>query len=800
MDFEDFLHPIQEENNDFIPIIADDELDDKAKIDLPEEIPVLALRNSVIFPGVIMPITVGRDTSLKAIKAANKGEKLIAVFTQTDPKTEDAGFDDLYEFGTVARIMKVLKMPDGSSTVILQGAKRIQFLEAVSEEPFLKAKVELSIETKPKITKEFKAIISTIKDLSKEVIEKSKNIPSEASMVLKNIKNRFFLINFTATNLNIKVQEKQQLLNLDLLELRANKVLEFLQNEIQMLDLKNKIQRNTRIEIEKQQKDYFLNQQLKNIQDELGQESPSKDYENLMARAKKMKWSKKVKEHFEKEAKKLQRINPAVPDYSVTLNHLELMLDLPWNITSKDNLDLKKSKTILDKEHYGLDKIKDRILEYLAVLKLKGDMKSPILCFIGPPGVGKTSLGKSIATAMNRKYVRMSLGGLHDESELRGHRKTYIGAMPGRILQSLKKVKTSNPVFILDEIDKLGNGFRGDPSSALLEILDPEQNSTFYDNYLETEFDLSKVMFIATANAYNTIQPALRDRMEIIDLSGYSIEEKVEISQKHLIPNQLELHGLKKSQLKFTKTVLEKLIDGYTRESGVRNIERVIASVIRSVAKRITMDEPFNTSITFEEITEFIGKPRFERDRYLKNNPAGVAVGLAYTTVGGDILFIESSKSAGKPSLKLTGSLGDVMKESATIALSLVKANAEKFGISLKEIDNAQVHVHVPEGATPKDGPSAGITLLTTLVSLFTGRKVKPFLAMTGEITLRGKVLPVGGIKEKVLAAKRAGIKEIIMCKMNQKDVEEINQDYVKGVKFHFVDKMEEVIELALVK
>ena len=472
-------------------------------------------------------------------------------------------------------------------------------------------------------------------------------------------------------------------------------------------------------------------------------------------------------------------------------NWEDKVIVLTGNITSKDNLDLKKSKTILDKEHYGLDKIKDRILEYLAVLKLKGDMKSPILCFIGPPGVGKTSLGKSIATAMNRKYVRMSLGGLHDESELRGHRKTYIGAMPGRILQSLKKVKTSNPVFILDEIDKLGNGFRGDPSSALLEILDPEQNSTFYDNYLETEFDLSKVMFIATANAYNTIQPALRDRMEIIDLSGYSIEEKVEISQKHLIPNQLELHGLKKSQLKFTKTVLEKLIDGYTRESGVRNIERVIASVIRSVAKRITMDEPFNTSITFEEITEFIGKPRFERDRYLKNNPAGVAVGLAYTTVGGDILFIESSKSAGKPSLKLTGSLGDVMKESATIALSLVKANAEKFGISLKEIDNAQVHVHVPEGATPKDGPSAGITLLTTLVSLFTGRKVKPFLAMTGEITLRGKVLPVGGIKEKVLAAKRAGIKEIIMCQMNQKDVEEINQEYIKGVTFHFVDKIE---------
>lgn len=800
MDFEDFMTPIDDENSDFMPIIADDELDDNEVITLQDEVPVLALRNSVIFPGVIMPITVGRDSSLKAIRAANKSDKLIAVFTQTDAKIEEATFDDLYEMGTVSRIMKILKMPDGSSTVILQGVKRIKFVEAVEEEPFLKAKVELSIENKPKLTKEFKALISTIKDMSKEVIEKSKNIPSEAKMVLKNIKNRFFLINFTSTNLNISVADKQQLLNLDSLELRAHKVLEFLQNEIQMLDLKNKIQRKTRIEIEKQQKDYFLHQQLKNIQDELGQESPSKDYENLMERAKSMKWDKKVKTIFEKEAKKLQRINPAAPDYSVTLNHLELMLDLPWSIYSKDNLDLKKSKNILDKEHYGLDKIKDRILEYLAVLKLKGDMKSPILCFIGPPGVGKTSLGKSIAAAMNRKYVRMSLGGLHDESELRGHRKTYIGAMPGRILQSLKKVKTANPVFILDEIDKLGQGFRGDPSSALLEILDPEQNSTFYDNYLETEFDLSKVMFIATANSYATIQPALRDRMEIIDLSGYSIEEKVEIALKHLIPNQLELHGLKKTQLKFSKSVLEKLIDGYTRESGVRNIERVIASVIRSVAKRVTLGEDYNKSITFEEIQEYIGKPRFERDRYLKNNPAGVAVGLAYTTVGGDILFIEANKSEGKASLKLTGSLGDVMKESASLAMSYVKANAKTFKIDPKELENAQVHIHVPEGATPKDGPSAGITLLTTLVSLFTGKKVKPFLAMTGEITLRGKVLPVGGIKEKVLAAKRAGIKEIIMCAMNQKDVEEINKDYIKGLTFHFVDKMEEVIDLALVK
>tara|TARA_B110000037_G_C17124532_1_gene507439 strand:+ start:3945 stop:6347 length:2403 start_codon:yes stop_codon:yes gene_type:complete len=799
IDFEDFL-PQMDDENDFLPIITDDELDEKEKIDLKDQVPVLALRNSVIFPGVIMPITVGRDTSLRALKQANKTDKLIAVFTQIDAKIEDASFDDLYEFGTVAKILKMLKMPDGTSTVILQGAKRIKFVGPISEEPYLKAKVELAIETKPKQNKEFRALTSTIKDLSKEVINKSSNIPSEATMVLKNIKNRFFLINFTATNLNIKVGEKQQLLNFDDLELRAIKVLELLQNEIQMLDLKNKIQRKTRVEIEKQQKDYFLHQQLKNIQDELGQESPSKDYEKLMERASAMKWSKTVNEHFENEAKKLQRINPNVPDYSITISHLELMLDLPWGIYSKDNKDLKKSKRILDQEHYGLDKIKDRIIEYLAVLKLKGDLKSPILCFIGPPGVGKTSLGKSIATAMNRKYVRMSLGGLHDESELRGHRKTYIGAMPGRILQSIKKVKTANPVFILDEIDKIGQGFRGDPSSALLEVLDPEQNSAFYDNYLETEFDLSKVMFIATANSYSTIQPALRDRMEIIDLSGYSIEEKVEIAKKHLIPQQLEMHGVKKDQLKFSKAVIEKIIEGYTRESGVRNLERTIASVIRAVAKKITFEEEYSVEISVNDVEDFIGKSKFDRERYLNDNPPGVAVGLAYTTVGGDILFIEANKTEGKGQLKLTGNLGDVMKESAMLALSYIKSNAKSFGLDAIKLEKFNVHIHVPEGATPKDGPSAGITLLTTLVSLFTNRKVKPFLAMTGEITLRGKVLPVGGIKEKVLAAKRSGIKEIIMCKVNKNDIEEINKNYIKGVKFHFVENMEDVVELALMK
>lgn len=797
MDFDDFLQPIQEEN-DFLPIIADDELNEKEKIELKDEISVLVLRNSVIFPGVIMPITVGRDSSLRALKVANKSDKLIAVFSQIDSKVEDPSFNNLFEIGTVARIMKLLKMPDGTTTAILQGVKRIKHINEIFEEPYLCAKVELSLEKKPKQDREFKALTSTIRDLAKEVIKKSTNIPSEASMVLNNIKNKFFLINFVATNLNLKYIEKQKLLNIDDLGRRANKVLEFLQNEISMLDLKNKIQNRTRVEIEKQQKDYFLHQQLKNIQDELGQESPSKDYDRLIEKSFKMKWNKEVKEHFEKEAKKLQRINPNVPDYSITLNHLEFMLDLPWGKYSKDQKDLKKSKTILDKEHYGLDKIKDRIIEYLAVLKLKGDLKSPILCFIGPPGVGKTSLGRSIAKAMNRKYIRMSLGGLHDESELRGHRKTYIGAMPGRILQSIKKAETANPVFILDEIDKIGQGFRGDPSSALLEILDPEQNESFYDNFLETEFDLSKVMFIATANSYATIQPALRDRMEIINLSGYSLQEKVEIARKHLIPEQLKRHGVKANQLKFSKKVIEKLIDGYTRESGVRSLERTIASVIRAIAKKISFEEKYNVSLSVEDIENYIGKSRFDSEKYLNDNPPGVAVGLAYTSVGGDILFIEANKSEGKGLLKLTGNLGDVMKESAILALSYIKANASKFKVDVSDFDKTNIHIHVPEGATPKDGPSAGITLLTTLVSLFTNRKVKPFLAMTGEITLRGKVLPVGGIKEKVLAAKRSGIKEIIMCKVNKKDIEEINKEYLKGLKFHFVDKMEEVVDLAL--
>lgn len=798
MKFDDqFLMPLEDEG-DLIPIVSDEELENNDKVELKDELPILALRNSVIFPGVRMPITVGRDTSLKAVRAAYKKDKLIAVLAQTEAREEDPSFVDLYNTGTLAKILQLLKMPDGTTTIILQGIKKVELLDGVSEEPYLKGLFETKEDKKPRNSSEFKAMISTMRDLSKEVIEKSPHIPTEASVILNSIKNSFFLINFIANNLNVEVAIKQQLLELKDLNIRATKVLQHLNNEVQMLDLKNKIQSKTRNDIEKQQRDYFLSQQLKAIQEEMGQESPHKELEGMKARAAKMKWPKKVSELFEKELKKIQRTNPAAPEYAIVMNHLELMLDLPWDKTTKDNLDLKKSKTILDEEHYGLDKIKDRILEYLAVLKLKGDLKSPILCFVGPPGVGKTSLGKSIAKALNREYIRMSLGGLHDESEIRGHRKTYIGAMPGRILQSIKKVKSSNPVFILDEIDKVGKDFRGDPSSALLEVLDPEQNSSFYDNYLETEFDLSKVMFIATANSMNTIQPALRDRMEIIQLEGYSVEEKIEIAKKHLIPEQRKMHGLKASQVKLGNPTISAIIERYTRESGVRNLERKIAGVMRSIAKLVTMEEDYKVQVSAKDLDNYLGKG-YEKEKYLNGNPAGVAVGLAYTAVGGDILFIESSKFKGKATLQLTGSLGDVMKESAATALSYLKSNKRSLNLKEGSFDDLSIHVHVPEGATPKDGPSAGITILSTLASLLTNRKVKPFLAMSGEITLRGKVLPVGGIKEKVLAAKRSGIKEIILCHQNQRDVEEINPDYIKGLHFHYVKEMEEVLELALV-
>lgn len=798
MDFGDQFIGI-EEDTEFLPIISDEEIGENENIEIKEALSVLALRNSVIFPGVIMPITVGRDSSIKAVRSAYRKDKLIAVLAQTNSKEEDPNFEDLFEVGTLARILKMLKMPDGTNTVILQGVSKIKLMEGVQQDPFLKANFLKVEEQKPKQTKEFRALISTIEDLAKEIIQKSHHIPSEAAAVLKNIKNRFFLINFIASNLNVGVPEKQQLLEMDDLLIRSNKVLEHLNNEVQMLDLKNKIQDKTRVDIEKQQRDYFLHQQLKAIQEELGQDSPAKELDGLKERAAEMKWPQKVGETFEKEFKKLHRTNPAAPEYALTINHLELLLDLPWGVTTKDNLELKKAKKVLDAEHYGLDKIKDRILEYLAVIKLKGDLKSPILCFVGPPGVGKTSLGKSIAAALGRKYIRMSLGGLHDESEIRGHRKTYIGAMPGRIIQSLKKAKSSNPVFILDEIDKVGKDFRGDPSSALLEVLDPEQNSTFYDNYLESEFDLSKVMFIATANELGSIQPALRDRMEIIQLGGYSIEEKVEIAKKHLIPQQKKQHGLKADQVKISKAIIEELAQKYTRESGVRSLERIVASVMRAIAKRITMEEDYNISVTSEDLETYLGVSHFDNDRALDKNPPGVAIGLAYTSVGGDVLYIESTKFKGKEQLTLTGNLGDVMKESSTTAYSYLKAHADVLHLNMDTFKDTTVHLHFPAGATPKDGPSAGITILTALASLFTDRKVKPFLAMTGEISLRGKVLPVGGIKEKVLAAKRAGIKEIIMSAQNEKDVKEINKEYIKGVKFYFVEDMSEVLPLALV-
>lgn len=797
MSYTEHLFPI-DDDAEFLPIINDDEIEENEDVDLKEALPVLALRNSVIYPGVIMPITVGRETSIKAVRNAYRKDKLIAVLAQTNSSEEEPGFNDLYQIGTLARILKMFKMPDGTNTVILKGVIKIKMVQHVEEEPFLKAHFIKIGEAKPKQTKQFKALISTIEDMAKEIIEKSNNIPNEAVVALKNIKNREFLINFIASNINSGVPEKQILLEVDDIEKRASKLLEHLSNEVQMLDLKNKIQDKTRGDIEKQQRDYFLHQQLKAIQEELGQESPAQELETLKTKAAKMKWPVKVAEKFNKEYIKLQRTNPASPDYSLTLNHLELLLDLPWETTTKDKLDLKKAKEVLDNEHYGLEKIKDRILEYLAVLKLKGDLKSPILCFVGPPGVGKTSLGKSIASALGRKYVRMSLGGLHDESEIRGHRKTYIGAMPGRIIQSIKKVESANPVFILDEIDKVGNDFRGDPSSALLEVLDPEQNSTFYDNYLETEFDLSKVMFIATANNLSSIQPALRDRMEIIFLSGYSVEEKIEIAKRHLIPEQRKAHGLNATQVKIGKSVIEEIIQNYTRESGVRDLERKIAGVMRSVAKRVATEEEYNISVKEFELEDYLGISHINNKKALSKNVPGVAIGMAYTAVGGDILFIESVKYPGKEALKLTGNLGNVMKESANTALTFLKANAQKFGINEEDLKENVVHLHFPAGATPKDGPSAGITILTALASLFTGKSIKPYLAMTGEISLRGKVMPVGGIKEKVLGAKRAGIKEIIMCKENEKDVKEINEEYIKGITFHFVETMDEVLEIAL--
>ncbi|SEP06277.1 ATP-dependent Lon protease [Mucilaginibacter gossypiicola] len=796
-DFKSAL-PVINEDSEFFPLMSSEDEEEMNNEELPDVMPILPLRNTVLFPGVVIPITVGRDKSIKLIRDANKGSRMIGVVSQQDVGIEDPTFDQLNKVGTIALIVKMLQMPDGNTTVIIQGKKRFYLKEEVQSEPYIKATVEPFHEIKAKEDKEFKAMVSSIKDMAMSIIQLSPNIPSEAGIAIRNIESTSFLINFISSNMNADMTAKQHLLEIANLRERANLVLEHLTLDLQMLELKNQIQTKVRVDLDKQQRDYFLNQQLKTIQEELGGNTPDLEIESLRQRAVKKKWAKEVKDHFTKELEKLARTNPAAADYSVQINYLELLLDLPWNEFTKDNFDLKRAQRILDKDHFGLDKVKQRIIEYLAVLKLKHDMKAPILCLVGPPGVGKTSLGKSIAKALGRKYVRMALGGIRDEAEIRGHRKTYIGAMPGRIIQSIKKAGASNPVFILDEIDKVGNDFRGDPSSALLEVLDPEQNGTFYDHYVEMDFDLSNVMFIATANSLSTIQPALLDRMEIIEVNGYTIEEKIEIAKQHLVPKQREAHGLKLKDVSLKADVLEKVIVDYTRESGVRSLEKKIGSVVRGVAKNIAMEEPYNSAVSKKDIEKILGAPIFDKDLYEGNDVAGVVTGLAWTSVGGDILFIEASLSPGKGRLTLTGSLGDVMKESVTIALAYLRAHAADFDINPKLFDQWDVHVHVPAGATPKDGPSAGVTMLTALVSAFTQRKVKPNLAMTGEITLRGRVLPVGGIKEKILAAKRANIKEIILCKSNQKDILEIKEDYIKDLNFHYVTDMRDVITLAL--
>ena len=796
-DFKNAL-PIINEESEFFPLMSSEDEEEMNNEHIPDIMSVLPLRNTVLFPGVVIPITVGRDKSIKLIRDANKGKKIIGVVAQQDTAIEDPTFNQLHKVGTIALIIKMLQMPDGNTTVILQGKKRFVLKEEVQSEPYLKAIIEPFKEVKPKEDKEFKAMVSSIKDMAMSIIQLSPNIPSEAGIAIKNIESTSFLINFISSNMNADMAAKQRLLEIVNLRERTKSVLEHLTLDLQMLELKNQIQSKVRIDLDKQQRDYFLNQQLKTIQEELGGNSPDLEIEDLRKRGIKKKWSKEVNDHFSKELEKLARTNPAAADYSVQINYLELLLDLPWSEFTKDNFDLKRAQKILDKDHFGLDKVKQRIIEYLAVLKLKHDMKAPILCLVGPPGVGKTSLGKSIAKALGRKYVRMALGGIRDEAEIRGHRKTYIGAMPGRIIQAIKKAGAANPVFILDEIDKVGNDFRGDPSSALLEVLDPEQNSTFYDHYVEVDFDLSNVMFIATANSLSSIQPALLDRMEIIDVNGYTIEEKIEIAKQHLVPKQREAHGLKAKDVVIKNDVLEKLIEDYTRESGVRSLEKKIGSVVRGIAKTIAMEEPHVPQVSKKDVEKILGAPIFDKDLYEGNEVAGVVTGLAWTSVGGDILFIEASLSPGKGRLTLTGNLGDVMKESTTIALAYLRAHAKDFDINPKLFDQWDVHVHVPAGATPKDGPSAGITMLTALTSAFTQRKVKPHLAMSGEITLRGRVLPVGGLKEKILAAKRANIKEIILSKSNQKDINEIKADYTKDLKFHYVTDMKEVINMAL--
>ena len=795
-----FLSDIINEDTEFFPLMSDEDEENIANEDTPKILPILPLRNTVLFPGVIIPITLGRDRSVQLIKDAEKGDKTIGVLSQVDSTIETPTQKDLNKIGTVANILKMLRMPDGNITAVIQGRKRFLLNEITVEEPYYKGSVSEINEIKPNfVNDEFEAIVSSVKDLALRIIEESPNIPTEASIAIKNIKSSSFAINFISSNMNIALVEKQNLLEEIDLKKRADRVLDLLTKELHMLEMKNKIQSKVQVDLDQQQKEYYLNQQMKAIQEELGGSGSQKEIEEMRTQASKKKWNTEIDTAFKKELKKLQRMNPSMSDYAVQRSYIELILDLPWNEYTLDNFNLNQAKKILNRDHFGLEKVKERIIEYLAVLKLKGNMKSPILCLYGPPGVGKTSLGKSIAEALGRKYQRVSLGGLRDEAEIRGHRKTYIGAMPGRIIKSIKKSKSSNPVFVLDEIDKVTRDTHGDPSSALLEVLDPEQNENFHDNYLELGYDLSKVMFIATANNLNTIQPALKDRMEIIEINGYTIEEKIQIAKKHLLPKQLSTHGLELKSLDLKNEVIEKVIDQYTRESGVRGLDKMISKIIRYVATSVVMKKQYNQSPTKKDIESILGAPKFERDRINNTTSVGVVTGLAWTSVGGDILFIESILSKGKGELSVTGNLGKVMKESAIIAMQYLKGNANKYSINNKLFSELNVHLHVPEGATPKDGPSAGITMFVSLVSSFTKRKVKKRIAMTGELTLRGKVLPVGGIKEKILAAKRSGIKEIILPSQNRKDILEINKKYLKGISFHYVDTLNQVIDISLV-